>query len=1444
MRALKRHRSRRSTPNENCPDAPSPHLSASDSMATSELPPSKRALGRDDKPSPPRSQPKKWSSGRDELTTEADKSCFSVQPSHTEMRESVTKTDLRVSQTWLPSGSAATSRDHGLPGSAIESNASLRNDTERGRGARNLCSYENTAGCRAGQCARPGGDASISAGEGELAWQTVKPKKQQRPSVSISRQKGQQRPDIDSLHQFLRWLVWQKFSGGPAASGNKARRHPDASGSCGALEKSPPWLRITQPHLVGAVVVAVLPYVDLAVLRFLQLEGRDRLAELLDQVVETRRQAWRKAKEEEVCLYKTELRAEATTQGGDVSGGGEKFPGIAFSDPSEGTPCASASGSDSLKLSHDGEGQTEELEEAHDSDMLLDRRGRSTLLPNGYSSLLQFLASPSGPKIPTRFIRVESGQHCSIVRSCFSSLVDARTFRDVDVTHLKTAANYDPSYYLLTLDEMKSNNFPLPEMSGNFPTGYTSIHAHLVYPPTWDGRVGSCTVESTIPSTACSRLPPSGRDAFSPSSASSSAAASCAPQSSAGPSSVAPVSVEQFFALDCEMVLTKLGTEVGRVSVIDSNGTALLDVFVRPKGPIIDYLTRFSGLEERHLASAELSLEDVHRRLSQILPPEAVLVGHSLENDLHALKLVHLRCIDTSILYPHAILGLKNSLKRLVNCFLPEQKLRRERGHDSLEDARATLNLAKLKVQRGPEFGVLSKQYEPLGRALRAVASRALRCQQQTREDISPNERLSSGCELSLSCGQPDAFPPSTNTASMKKSGSREKPEMCVPMEVDRIVTTVSPNTAVSRHRAEANNSGHFSADRHLVSREVSSSSKSCNHTDLTNARACDSNLCQPAKSEDPRLNLILVDSFLHPCTEAFRGTRVFLEKNDEDVVKTCLRALNVSRKQPMLRDTSLVDGAKVSGRSQNLRAVPCGNTQLIPDTSDQRAESHIPHVGKVNAALGECEATARSNARRGDRRSVLSSESLSVGQKSVATPRGEVVARPEAPAQSSVFEERERRSSQRGGSDREGRQCCLQESQQRDTFFPIGVCVLRSYQRMCNRTAGIPRAHLYAFNRRAQNILRLQQKLRTNCVVRRHSETLQHLDGRWGVNNVASRAENGARGNGNACTDDVASGACTEVPTETEGAFDVHVEGQRRENPARIKGSSGKIDPDRDLSRESETSDDGDEAAQVDEKDILRTCGYGLTQNPQLLFPSVCRKDALSALLELDDLLFTLLAGLRQNDLLILVSPCGNAARYLSLAALRSALSSGLGGTQRSNPAEAEVRHGSSVSDGTNSDGSPSHPYGKMCTGACEATQTTLLQSQAIDQEFLTEQRAPVKTSTALESVYQLDNAFPDINSSGNGTFPELTWTSSMERELEKARGTGGNTTFPVKRTSSKRLRLIGPSINGFFDAERDCTTAHVESRRNNQQQGDASLSPNVPAYGLVSLRDIVAAT
>jgi RNA exonuclease 1 len=32
---------------------------------------------------------------------------------------------------------------------------------------------------------------------------------------------------------------------------------------------------------------------------------------------------------------------------------------------------------------------------------------------------------------------------------------------------------------------------------------------------------------------------------------------------------------------------------------------------------------------------------------------ETILIGHSLENDLRALKIVHMKCIDTCVMYPH-----------------------------------------------------------------------------------------------------------------------------------------------------------------------------------------------------------------------------------------------------------------------------------------------------------------------------------------------------------------------------------------------------------------------------------------------------------------------------------------------------------------------------------------------------------------------------------------------------------------------------------------------------------------------------------------------------------------------------------------------------------------------------------------------------------------------
>jgi RNA exonuclease 1 len=45
------------------------------------------------------------------------------------------------------------------------------------------------------------------------------------------------------------------------------------------------------------------------------------------------------------------------------------------------------------------------------------------------------------------------------------------------------------------------------------------------------------------------------------------------------------------------------------------------------------------------------TLKDVLEDLKKIIDADTIIIGQSLENDLHALKLIHGRVIDTSVLY-------------------------------------------------------------------------------------------------------------------------------------------------------------------------------------------------------------------------------------------------------------------------------------------------------------------------------------------------------------------------------------------------------------------------------------------------------------------------------------------------------------------------------------------------------------------------------------------------------------------------------------------------------------------------------------------------------------------------------------------------------------------------------------------------------------------------
>ncbi|CAO3656556.1 unnamed protein product [Mucor fragilis] len=166
---------------------------------------------------------------------------------------------------------------------------------------------------------------------------------------------------------------------------------------------------------------------------------------------------------------------------------------------------------------------------------------------------------------------------------------------------------------------------------------------------------------------------------------------------------------KRLIAVDCEMVLTVKGSSLARITLIDEDGSVLLDELVKPDEPIVDYLTRYSGITPARMKTATCSLRRAQKHVRKLVNHNVILVGHGLENDLKALQLAHPYCVDTSLLYDHHRgPPYKPSLRFLARTYLKRhiQERNQERiGHDSNEDARATLDLFKLKLANKPSFG-------------------------------------------------------------------------------------------------------------------------------------------------------------------------------------------------------------------------------------------------------------------------------------------------------------------------------------------------------------------------------------------------------------------------------------------------------------------------------------------------------------------------------------------------------------------------------------------------------------------------------------------------------------------------------------------------------------------------------------------------------------------
>ncbi|XP_075057775.1 RNA exonuclease 1 homolog [Mixophyes fleayi] len=108
----------------------------------------------------------------------------------------------------------------------------------------------------------------------------------------------------------------------------------------------------------------------------------------------------------------------------------------------------------------------------------------------------------------------------------------------------------------------------------------------------------------------------------------------------------------------------------------------------------------FSGVTEEDLHNTSITLRDVQAVLLCMFSCDTILVGHSLESDLYALKLIHPTVVDTAIVFPHRLgLPYKRALRSLMADHLKRIIQDSVEGHDSSEDACSCMELMIWRIK-------------------------------------------------------------------------------------------------------------------------------------------------------------------------------------------------------------------------------------------------------------------------------------------------------------------------------------------------------------------------------------------------------------------------------------------------------------------------------------------------------------------------------------------------------------------------------------------------------------------------------------------------------------------------------------------------------------------------------------------------------------------------
>ncbi|GMP27902.1 hypothetical protein CsSME_00003687 [Camellia sinensis var. sinensis] len=161
----------------------------------------------------------------------------------------------------------------------------------------------------------------------------------------------------------------------------------------------------------------------------------------------------------------------------------------------------------------------------------------------------------------------------------------------------------------------------------------------------------------------------------------------------------------KMLAVDCEMVLCEDGTEaLARVCAVGHDLQVKLNELVNPNKTVADYRSEITGLTAENLDGVTCSLANVQESMKKLLRDgKTILIGHSLNNDLKALKLDHGRVIDTSLIFKHGDEAnfRRPSLNNLCKAVLGYEVRKEGAPHDCLDDATAAMKLVLAKIESG-----------------------------------------------------------------------------------------------------------------------------------------------------------------------------------------------------------------------------------------------------------------------------------------------------------------------------------------------------------------------------------------------------------------------------------------------------------------------------------------------------------------------------------------------------------------------------------------------------------------------------------------------------------------------------------------------------------------------------------------------------------------------